>query len=301
MNMQKTHHLWLSILLIFSTICECRPAQRYQVRGLLLEVSPKSHEIVVSSEAIPGFMEAMKMSYQVNASEDLDRLKAGSTVQFALTVDGDRSLVSNIRILAFDSVDREPLQAKSLAILDQALTTKGKAQVIGVDQRVPDFTLVDQTGKRVALSQFAGKVVAVTFVYTRCPLPDYCFRLSSNFGSLQKKFQRQMGSDLVLLSITFDPKNDSPEVLARYGQIWKADAKGWHLLTGSPDMVKQVCRMFGSNFWPDEGAVTHSLHTFVIDRRGKLAANIEGNRFTTEQLADMVQTYLNEDGAGGKS
>jgi protein SCO1 len=116
--------------------------------------------------------------------------------------------------------------------------------------------------------------------------------LSNNFGRLQNRFRSRLGTDLVLLSVTFDPGHDTPEVLDKYGDIWKADPLGWHLLTGSPDEVKRVCKLFGSNFWPEEGAVTHSLHTFVIDRNGKLAANIEGNRFTADQLGDLVETYF---------
>ena len=155
-----------------------------------------------------------------------------------------------------------------------------------------DFALTDQTGQRVALSQFAGKVVAVTFIYTSCPLPDYCFRLSNNFGRLEKRFAGSMGRDLVLLSISFDPVHDQPKVLAQYAATWKADPKSWHFLTGTLPDVKAVCRKFGLNFWQDEGQFTHSLHTLVIDRQGKLAANFEGNEFTAEQLGDFLAVAL---------
>jgi protein SCO1/2 len=157
---------------------------------------------------------------------------------------------------------------------------------------VADFALTDQAGQRVTLSQFAGKVLAVTFIYTSCPLPDYCFRLSNNFGRLSKRFADRMGRDLVLLSITFDPVHDQPRVLAKYAGTWKADAKSWHFLTGTLSDVKAVCRQFGLNFWQEEGALTHSLHTVVIDRHGKLAANFEGNEFTAEQLGDFVEVEM---------
>jgi protein SCO1/2 len=96
----------------------------------------------------------------------------------------------------------------------------------------------------------------------------------------------------VLLSISFDPVHDTPEVLAKYASIWKADANSWHFLTGTPAEVKVVCRRFGLNFWPDEGTLAHSLHTLVLDREGKLAANFEGNQFSAEQLGDFVETTL---------
>ena len=131
----------------------------------------------------------------------------------------------------------------------------------------------------------------MTFIYTRCPLPDYCLRMSDNFGRLQKRFAAQLDHDLVLLSVSFDPAHDRPEVLAKYAAQWKA-APGWHFLTGSDDAVKQVCDLFGASFWHDGDLITHALHTVVIDRRGMLVANIEGNHFTARQLGDLIEARL---------
>ena len=97
-----------------------------------------------------------------------------------------------------------------------------------------------------------------------------------------------MGRDLILLTITFDPVHDDAKVMAQYAARWKADAKSWHFLTGALPEVKAVCRLFGLSYWQDEGWLTHSLHTIVIDRQGKLAANFEGNEFSAEQLGDFV-------------
>jgi protein SCO1/2 len=116
--------------------------------------------------------------------------------------------------------------------------------------------------------------------------------LSNNFARLQKRFNDRLGRDLVLLSISFDPDHDHPEVLAKYADQWKANVEGWHFLTGTLNTVKQVCGMFGMNFWPDEGLLTHSLHTAILDREGKLVANIEGNQFTAVQLGDLVEAVL---------
>jgi protein SCO1 len=146
------------------------------------------------------------------------------------------------------------------------------------DQAVPDFALTDQTGRRVSLSQFAGMVVAVSFIYTSCPLPNYCFRLSNNFGALSKRFAGSLGRDLVLLSITIDPVHDRPEILAKYAATWNADPKSWHFLTGSLPDVKTVCEKFG----------------LVIDRQGRLAADFEGNEFTAQQLGDFVSALTSK-------
>ena len=144
------------------------------------------------------------------------------------------------------------------------------AGAVAIGQSVPDFALTDQNRQRVALSQFSGKVVAVTFIYSRCPFPNYCFRLSNNFGQLQKRFKKQMGKDLVLLSIVIDPANDGAEALTNYAHIWKADSDGWHFLTGPLPEIQQVARKFDMNFYPDEALLVHSFHTAVIDRQADL-------------------------------
>jgi protein SCO1/2 len=97
----------------------------------------------------------------------------------------------------------------------------------------------------------------------------------------------------VLLTITFDPARDRPEVLAAYARDrLKADTAAWHFLTGETDEVRRVCESFGVEFFQDEGLMNHSSHTAVIDRQGTLVANIEGNEFTSRQLGDLVDTVL---------
>jgi protein SCO1/2 len=205
------------------------------------------------------------------------------------------SYITDVRVRQYQSQERDPAQARRLALLDEAMRPEaGRPPTLSIGQTTPDFSLLDQENHPVALSQFRGKVVAITFIYTRCPLPDYCLRLSSNFARLQKRFSDRMGRDLVLLSITFDPDHDQPDVLAKYAETFQANVEGWHFLTGPLMEVKRVCGLFGIDFWPDEGLLTHSLHTVVLDREGKLAANMEGNQFSALQLGDLVQATLSK-------
>jgi protein SCO1/2 len=148
-----------------------------------------------------------------------------------------------------------------------------------VGQAVPDFKLVDQDQQQVALSDFAGKVVAVTFVYVRCPLPNYCFRLSSNFARLQKRFKNQIGRNLVLLTIIIDPVHDQPQSVKDYARIWNADPKAWHFLTGSPAAIQQICARFDMKYYPDEALLVHSFHTVVIDRHVPISQQHRRKRF----------------------
>jgi protein SCO1 len=276
----------IALVFVFAAPCIVTATDRYQVTGIVLKVDPLHRSFVASCAAIPGYMQAMSMPYSVLDDKELVNLRPGAYVDFTLVVEKERSHAAGIRIHHYDSSDREPLLARRLQVLEPPGTT------MQAGQPVPDFALTDQTGERVALSQFTGKVVALTFIYTSCPLPDYCFRLSNNFGQLSKRFAVRMGRDLILLSVTFDPVHDQPKVLAQYAATWNADPKSWHFLTGSIDEVRIVCRRFGLNVWQDDGVLTHSLHTEVIDRRGRLAADFEGNQFTAQQLGDYLEVAI---------
>jgi protein SCO1/2 len=284
-------HLFLASLFIAGL-----PAwgeQRFQVTGLVVNVDRPRQTLTVSHDAIAGYMDAMVMPFRVRELKELEGLRPSQMINFTLVVTKTASYVSEIHVREYESIERDPEQARRLKVLDRAMqAARGAPSVVQTGQIVPDFTLIDQNNRTVTLSEFTGKVVAITFIYTRCPLPDYCFRLTNNFGRLQKRFQNRLGRDLVLLSITFDPEHDRPEVLAKYADVWKADGKSWHFLTGSMSGVKQVCGLFGMNFWPDEGLLTHSLHTVLIDGQRKLVANMEGNQFTAGQLGDLVEAAM---------
>jgi len=268
-------------------------AQQYPATGMVLKVDAPHRAFVVSCQSIPGFMDAMTMPLDVRESDELKGLAPGMTVEFTLVVEQDSSYAKNVHIRPYVSLEQDPLTARRLKLMNsigEPASSSAKALTSG--QGVPDFTLTDQSRRPVKFSQFVGKVVAINFIYTRCALPNYCFRISNNFGALQKRFKGQLGRDLILLTVTFDPVHDQPEILAKYASTWKADPETWHFLTGSVPDVQRVTDMFGVDFFPDEGLMNHSLHTAVIDRQGKLVANIEGNQFTADQLADLVQTVL---------
>jgi protein SCO1/2 len=272
--------------LLLLTAVGLTAAARYPVTGIVLKVDQARHTFDASCAAIPGYMEAMEMSYSVPDNRELANLKPGAYVDFTLVVEKNRSYAESIHIHRYETSEREPLLARRLQLLEAPHAT------VKPGDAVPDFTLTDQTGRPVALSQWAGKAVAVTFIYTSCPLPDYCFRLSNNFSQLNQRFASRMGRDLILVSISFDPVHDQPSVLAKYASTWKADAASWHFLTGPLDRVKAVSRQFGLNFWPDDVYITHSLHTLVIDRQGRLAADFEGNQFTARQLGDYLDVLI---------
>lgn len=265
---------------------------RHDVRGMVLTVDAARMTIVVSHDSIPGVMPAMTMPFEVRSRRELDGLVPGAVVTFTLVVSKESAHAEAVRIVRYESVEQDPLTARRLRLL-RSMTGGAATTPVAIGQTVPDFTLTDQTRARVALSQFRGKVVALNFVYTSCVLPQFCYRLANHFSVVQRRFQARMGRDLVLLTVTFDPARDTPERLAEYARQWNADASVWRFLTGTVDDVARVCRLFGVDAFPDEGLISHSTRTVVIDRRGSLAASIEGNQHTAAQLGDLVGAVLN--------
>jgi protein SCO1 len=263
----------------------------YTVKGMVVRVDAAKGSFVVSHDKIVGLMDSMIMPFDVKDAKELAGVVPGAVVEFTLTVGSTSAYANHIVVRKYQSVEKDPKNAQRLAVMKKMASLSTPRLEVGA--KVPDFTLMDQARQRVAFSSLAGKVVAVNFIYTRCALPQFCLRVSNNFGVLQKRFQKELGRDLVLLTVTFDPERDTPAVLAEYASQWKADPKTWHFLTGAVPDVRKVCAMFGVDFFPDEGLLNHSLRTVVIDRSGTIAASIEGNQYTPEQLGDLVFTALN--------
>jgi protein SCO1/2 len=262
-------------------------AAEHAARGVLLKKDAARHIAVISCDGIPGYMAAMEMSFKVQDEDALTRLKAGDILRFTFEDNGEEPVAKNIHRV--ENFEAEPAEASGLSALR---TKEARQRQVPVGALVPDFELTDQVDRRVRLSDFRGKVVALTFGYSRCPNPNYCLRLSRNLSRLIERFKDPAGRELVLVTIAIDPEYDHGETLRRYAQSFGADARQWHFLTGTVAQVKDVSALFGMDFWSDEGLLTHALHTVVIDRNGLLAANIEGNAFTPKQLGDLIETVM---------
>lgn len=266
--------------------------QQGSAEGMVVAVDRKALSIVISCEAIPGYMDAMEMPFEVQDGSLLDGLHAGVTVRFTMVEEGSHIFAEGIQVLKKLNGDPEPVEAGRLEALHRAINPSSVANVVNVGQKIPDFVLNDQERRPVHFSEFKGKVVALTFGYSRCPNPNYCFRLSNNLAQLQRRFTGAKGSELVLVTILIDPASDQRGVPGTYAKAWKSDPARWRFLTGPVDQVRTVAALFGMNFWDDEGFWTHSFHTAVIDRDGRLVSNLEGNEFTSKQLGDVVESVL---------
>jgi protein SCO1 len=281
------------VLLLVAIAHAAGAAERYSVSGMVLKVDPARRTFVASIGKIPGFMEAMTMPFDVKDVKELAGLVPGAIVDFTLVVDKWSSYAEGIRIRRYQSVEQDPLTARRLSLLKQI---SGAASPLKIGEAVPDFTLTDQKSRRMSLSEHRGKIVAINFMYTTCQLPDFCLRVVNHFGVLQKRFKAELGRDLVLLTITFDPARDQPDVLDEYSRQWNADPETWRFLTGAVSEVQRVLALFGVAAFPDDGLMDHSLHTALVDRSRRLVANIEGNQYSSDQLVDLMKSVLDRGG-----
>ena len=253
-----------SIVLLTCLTAAC--AKRHPATGLVLAVHPT--QLLISHQAIQNVMPAMTMPI---AATNTSQLKPGDQIDFILKIDKRKSQATNIK-------KREGLTG--------GLTLKQPEETVPLQQQMPDFALTDQAGRPQSLSQLKGQTVAVNFIYTRCPLPEVCPRLASHFARLQRRFA---GQPVRFLTITLDPQYDTVAILKDYARKWRADAATWQLLTGTKPEVDLIAKRFGMLYWPEQGQLTHTSVTGVIDPQGRLAARIEGSSYDAAQLGDLIE------------
>jgi protein SCO1 len=257
---------------LFLLLAGC--ARRYNVEGIVLRAGPEPNSVLVSHGAVGDYMPAMTMPFRVREAREIEGVKPGMRVRFELVAGKRESFIRRLEVRQAETgikIPEPPEKAK-------------------LGEAVPDFALTSHTGGSVRLSELRGKVVAVNFIYTRCPLPEVCPRLSANFAYVHRRFAARMGKDLALLSVTLDPQYDTVEVLARYARPFRP--VGWHFLTGTMDEVAAAGRVFGMVWWNEEGVLAHTSATAIIGRDGRLAAMIEGSDYTGNQLADLIESVL---------
>ncbi len=270
----------LFALFLLLSACHQRmsaPAHRYEIKGKVVSVDRSRGQVTLAHEAIPGYMPAMTMPFTVKDSWAMSILAPGQLVQAELLVDDHRSWLEQI-------------------IITETPKTSGQAAVESTPEpkpgdEIPDFHLTDQDGKHIHLGQFRGSVLLLTFIYTRCPLPDYCPLMSRNFAEIYKEARADPSLKLHLLSVSFDPEFDRPEVLRAYGISYTGSRSAfgqWEFASGSAEEIKSIAGFFGLEYWKETGQWVHSLRTALISPQGRLIRIYRGNDWTPQQvLAEM--------------
>jgi protein SCO1 len=271
---------FLLALFVFVSSSSCRrhnPAneKRFDLKGKVVAVEPEKHLVTISHEDIKDFMPAMTMPFMLPDESALQYLVAGDEINATLVVDGSQSWLENVAITR-QSTD--------------PTTTTGISEAKEGDA-VPDYTMVNQDGKDIRISDFRGKVLLLTFIYTRCPIPEYCNLMSTNFATVDRQLQSdtEVYSKTHLLSITIDPEYDTPKVLHSYGaahteRYQNETFEHWDFATGTKDQIKGVAQFFGLRYFQDKDQIVHGLRTVIVSPESKVVKVYRDNKWNPEEV-----------------
>jgi protein SCO1/2 len=273
------------------------PAKRYPFTGRVVSVDAEDKSALIDADAIPGFMEAMAMPYKIKPPETISQLTPGDSISAEVVVqrDDDSEVppsywLENVKITA---------HGKSPAPITQHIPAPG--------DEVPDFTLTNQDGKHISLKQYRGKVLLVTFIYTRCPFPDFCPRVSNNFAEVDKQLGTNPSlANVQLLSISFDPEHDTPKVLRDYALsvAHTRDPKlfrRWEFAAPRIADLPRIADFFGLVYKPEAGLITHNLSTAVIGADGKIVNWYHGGDWQVSDLIKDAEKSTSESASSAES
>ena len=261
--------------------------KQYPIRGTIVRVDSQDGQITLQHDAIPGLMEAMTMQYPVTDRSALSELHPGDKIIATLLADPSPQGPVNLRL-------------SQIVVIAQAKPDYVQAvqyHVPAPGDEVPDFTLLNQSDRKIDLKQYRGKVLLMTFIYTRCPLADYCPRMSRNFAQIDQQLATdpKLYKDTHLLSVSFDPTYDTPKVLKSYGgaytgQYSKETFNHWEFAAPSVKELPKMEQFFDVGVTPGEkGTLQHSLATVVIGKDGKVIAFYPTNDWSVATVLEQVK------------
>jgi len=265
------------------------PRQRFELNGKVVSVDRPNRRVTIVHREIPNYMAAMTMPFAVKDEWALSILSPGQTVTATLVVDGEQSWLEEITVTE-----------QSSGAATAAGVPESPQPEPGVE--VPDFQFVDHDGRPIHLFQYRGLILLMTFVYTRCPLPDYCPRMSRNFSEINTALVKipQLQERVQLLTISFDPEFDTPQVLRQYGAAYAGRAsqdpfRHWTFASGSTEEVKKSAHFFGLSYWRESGQIIHSLRTALVGPDGRLVRLYRGNDWTPDEvIAELTRLVRGE-------
>lgn len=259
--------------------------QRYPLTGEIVAVNADRGTLSVTHDEIKGFMMAMTMEFKVSKG-DLENAKVGQHIRAELVRHGDD--LSLEKIWPNDAVTTRAVTAATNA-LAQDTVMRGQGAYREIGETLPEFTLLDQTGKTVAGSRFRGKQVVVNFIYTRCPIANMCPAATLRMMALQKAARDAGVKDLELVSITLDPEYDTPGVLKEYAEVRGIDTSNFTFLTGPDAAVRQLLAQLGVIREFEGATIKHSLSTILINEAGKIAYREDGSTWKVEGFVEHMR------------
>jgi protein SCO1/2 len=239
----------------------------YPLAGVVKRVERELQHVTIDHEAIPGFMDAMNMRFAYTDRSVLDHLQPGDRVQGTLRVEREHGVVSEYQLR-----DLVVTGQTARGVTSGVAELPARGRLLEPGDLVPDFTMTNQDGQAVKLSGLRGKVVVLTFIYTRCPLPDFCPMMDRKFSELAEHLRNSPGraASVRLVSLSFDPDHDTADVLRKHAQIRGAAPPLWSYAVASHAELAKIAAPLGLTYIPGTDDIAHNLSTAIIDRAGKL-------------------------------
>ncbi|HXA76211.1 MAG TPA: SCO family protein [Candidatus Acidoferrales bacterium] len=259
--------------------------KRYHLVGKVLSIDKDHGSAMIDGQEIVGFMSAMAMAYPVRDTKALAALNPGDEITADVVVADDGAYLENIVVIK----------------KGDAKGPTGSSNPPQPGDKVPDFAMVNQDGKRIHLSEYQGNVLLVTFIYTRCPFPDYCPLVSRNFSKIYATLRKEpsLGSKIHLLSVSFDPEHDTPAVLRQYAETFRATTGGnpfarWQFAAVPPKELASVANFFGLYYRTEGDQITHSMSTTVISPEGTVYKWYQDNEWKPADLIGDATQALHQ-------
>ncbi len=258
-------------------------ARQYEARGIVRGFAPDHSTVQIEHENIPGFMPSMTMPFEVRAKKEIADLKLGDAISFQLNVTERDSWIDSIKQIDSATVHLPTPLPRASAV---------RAERLHEGDPMPEFHLIDEEGKPINLESFRGHPLVLTFIFTRCPIPNFCPLMSRNFEQLQSVIQEGSGplAKTKLLSISFDPEFDTPQVLKDYAASAHAEPAIWTFATGTPTEIGVITQRFAVLVQPEAGTISHSLATALIDADGRIVEIWRGNGWKAEEVIEKIKT-----------
>jgi protein SCO1/2 len=264
--------------------------QTYTGEGRVAGIKDDGHTLVVEHEEIPGYMPPMIMPLPVADTSMTASLETGDAIQFRLAVSDDNARIVGLQSLPDTAVARRP--ARTTTPIERE-GTEGTQMLQTGDQVPADLTLTNQAGESIQIGDYGGRVLVLTFIYTRCPLPNYCPLMSEQFATLQPQLRERYGDDVQLLSISFDPAYDTPAVLRDYASKYTDRLDTWTFATSDSTQVQRATALFGVyTQQKDSDEITHNLTTALIGPDGKVRRLWRGNDWTPKDVRQAVERVV---------
>lgn len=260
--------------------------RKYALQGQVLALEPARKQVTVKHEEIRGFMPAMTMPYDVQEPTALDGLSPGDLINATLVVFSNGAYLTGIKKVGSAPLEQPPPETAATA-------ASSGFELLRPGDAVPNARFVDQDGRKRRFADFKGSPLAITFIYTKCPLPTFCPLMDRHFASMQKALENDAALRAVhLVTVSFDPLTDTPPVLKAHARTLGADLKRWTFLTGDRDEIDQFAARFGvsvSRALNDARDITHNLRTAIVDADGKLVKVYTGNEWTPAEVLDDLR------------